>query len=103
MSARLAGALVTRERALKTQESSYVLRAAKPFLIHVGHGPLSAVRHMTAPEHSLAERRGSEPHDIWKHRSPPIGEAGFGATRHVAMSEPSLAGRRDPVLQGDGA
>jgi hypothetical protein len=30
----------------------------------------------------------------------PIREVGSGATGHVAASEPTLAGRLDPVLQG---
>jgi hypothetical protein len=50
LSARLAGALVTRDRALYTCEPSCVPGAARPFFIHVVHSPLRAVGYVTAPE-----------------------------------------------------
>jgi hypothetical protein len=60
MSARLAGASVTRDRALDTCEPSYVPGAARPFFIPVVHSPLGAVGYVAAP---------------WQHRSSPLGEA----------------------------
>jgi hypothetical protein len=50
MPACLAGASVTRDRALDICEPSSVLGAARPFFIHVVHSPLGAVRYVTAPE-----------------------------------------------------
>jgi hypothetical protein len=56
LSARLAGALVTRGRALDTYEPSIVPRAARPFFIHVVHSLLGAVGYVAVPE--LSSRRG---------------------------------------------
>jgi hypothetical protein len=56
MFARLAGALVTRDRALDTCEPSCVPGAARPFFIPVVHSPLGAVGYVPAPE--LSSRRG---------------------------------------------
>jgi hypothetical protein len=50
MSARLAGASVTRDRALDTCEPSCVAGAARPFFIPVVHSPLGAVGYVAAPE-----------------------------------------------------
>jgi hypothetical protein len=50
MSAHLAGASVTRDRALDTCEFSCVPGAARPFFIHVVHSPLEVVGYVTAPE-----------------------------------------------------
>jgi hypothetical protein len=50
LSARLAGALVTRDRALDTCEPSCVPGAARPFFIPVVHSPLGDVGYMAAPE-----------------------------------------------------
>jgi hypothetical protein len=56
MSARLAGASVTRDRTLDTCKSSYVPGAARSFFISVVHRPLGAVGYVTAPE--LSSRGG---------------------------------------------
>jgi hypothetical protein len=50
MSTRLAGASVTRDRALDTCEPSCVPGAARTFFIPVVHNPLWAVRYVAAPE-----------------------------------------------------
>jgi hypothetical protein len=56
MSARLAGALITRDRVLDTCEPRCVLRAARPFFIPVVHNPLGAVGYVTALEPTSAGR-----------------------------------------------
>jgi hypothetical protein len=56
MSARLAGASVTRDLALDTCEPSCVPGAARPFFILVVHSPLGAMGYVAAPE--LSSRRG---------------------------------------------
>jgi hypothetical protein len=68
MSTRLAGASVTRDRALDTCESSCVPGAARPFFIPVVHSPLGAVGYVAAPELSS---RGGEAGATWQSRSPP--------------------------------
>jgi hypothetical protein len=68
MSTRLAGASVTRDRALETCEPSYVPETAKPFFIPVVHSPLGVVGYVAAPE--LSSRRG-ETGVMWQHRSSP--------------------------------
>jgi hypothetical protein len=50
ISTRLAGASVTRDRALDTCEPSYVPGAARSFFIPVVHSPLGAVGYVAAPE-----------------------------------------------------
>jgi hypothetical protein len=50
MSARLAGASVTRDRALDTCEPSCMPGAARHFFIPVIHSPLGVVGYVTAPE-----------------------------------------------------
>jgi hypothetical protein len=50
MSARLAGASVTRDHALDTCEPNCVRGAARPFFIHVVHNPLGVVGYVVAPE-----------------------------------------------------
>jgi hypothetical protein len=74
MSGRLAGASVTRNRALDTCEPRCVSGAARPFFIPVIHSPLG-------------------PWGMWQHRSSPLGEARSG---HVAAPTPTSAGRRGP-------
>jgi hypothetical protein len=64
MSARLAGASVTRDRVLDTCEPSCVPGAVMPFFIPVVHSPLGAVGYVAAPE-------SPEPWDTWQRRSPP--------------------------------
>jgi hypothetical protein len=68
MSARLAGASVTRDRALDTCEPSCMPRAARPFFIPVVHSPLGAVRYVAALELSS---RGGEAGATWQRQSPP--------------------------------
>jgi hypothetical protein len=48
--ARLAGASVTRDRALDTCEPSCMPGAARPFFIPVVHSPLGAVGYVAAPD-----------------------------------------------------
>jgi hypothetical protein len=62
LSARLAGASVTRDRALDTCEPSYVPGAARPFFIPVVHSPLGAVGYVVAPKLSS---RGGEAGATW--------------------------------------
>jgi hypothetical protein len=62
MSARLAGASITRDRALATCEPSCVLGAAMPFFIPVVHNPLGAVGYVAALELSS---RGGEARATW--------------------------------------
>jgi hypothetical protein len=68
LSARLASASVTRDRALDTCEPSCVPGAARPFFIHVVYSPLGAVGYVEAPKLSS---RGGEAGTTWQHRSPP--------------------------------
>jgi hypothetical protein len=68
VSARLAGASVTRDRALDTCESSCVSGAARPFFIPMVHSPLEVVGYVVAPELSS---RGGEAGATWQCRSPP--------------------------------
>jgi hypothetical protein len=90
MSARLAGASVTRDRVLDICEPSCVTGVAKPFSIPVVHSPLGAVRYMAASEPSS---RGGDAGATWQRRSSPLGEAEPGAMEHVAAPEPTSAGR----------
>jgi hypothetical protein len=64
----LAGASVTRDRALDTYEPSYVPGAARPFFIPVVHSPLGAVEYVAALELSS---RGGEAGATWQRQSPP--------------------------------
>jgi hypothetical protein len=68
LSARLAGASVTRDRALDTCEPSCVPGAARPFFIPMVHSPLGAVGYMAAPELSS---RGGKAGATWQRQSPP--------------------------------
>jgi hypothetical protein len=68
LSARLAGASVTRDRALDTCESSCVPGAARHFFIPVVHNLLGAVGYVASPELSS---RGGEAGSTWQRRSPP--------------------------------
>jgi hypothetical protein len=56
LSARLAGASVTHDRALDTCEPSCLSGAARPFFIPVVHNPLGVVGYVAAPE--LSSRGG---------------------------------------------
>jgi hypothetical protein len=62
MSARIADASVTRDRALDTCESSCVPGAPRPFFILVVHNPLGAMGYVTASELSS---RGGETGATW--------------------------------------
>jgi hypothetical protein len=68
ISARLAGASVTCDRALDICEPSYVSGAARPFFIPVVHSPLGAVGYVAAPELSS---RGGETGATWQRQGPP--------------------------------
>jgi hypothetical protein len=68
LSARLAGASVTRDRALDTCEPSCMPGAARPFFIPVVHSPLGAVGYVAAPDLSSW---GGETGVTWQLRSPP--------------------------------
>jgi hypothetical protein len=75
ISARLACASVTRDRALDTCEPSCVTGVAKPFFIPVVHSTLGVVGYVTAPE--LSSQGGgagvvaaSELRNTWQRRSP---------------------------------
>jgi hypothetical protein len=68
LSARLADASVTPNRALDTCERSCVPGAARPFFIPVVLSPLEAMRYVTAPELSS---QGGEARATWQHRCPP--------------------------------
>jgi hypothetical protein len=69
MSARLADASVTRDRALDTCEPSYVPEVVRPFFIPVVHNPLEAVGYVAAPEPTSAGRRGPELRNAWRRQS----------------------------------
>jgi hypothetical protein len=68
LSTRLAGASVTRNRALGTCESSCVPGAVRPFFIPMVHSPLGAVGYVAAPELSY---RGGEAGAMCQCRSLP--------------------------------
>jgi hypothetical protein len=68
MSARLADASVTRDRALDTCEPDCVPGTARTFFIPVVHNPLRVVGYVAAPE--LSSPRG-EAGATWQRRSPP--------------------------------
>jgi hypothetical protein len=68
LSARLAGASVTRDRALDTYKPSCVPEVARPFFIPVVYSPLGAVKYVAAPELSS---QGGEAGAIWQRQSPP--------------------------------
>jgi hypothetical protein len=63
MSVRLAGASVTRDRALDTYEPSCMPGAAMPFFIPVVHNPLGAVGYVAASELSS---KGGEAEATWQ-------------------------------------
>jgi hypothetical protein len=68
LSACLAGASVTRDRALDTCEPSYVPGAARPFFISMVHSPLGVMGYVAALK--LSSWRG-EAEVTWQRRSPP--------------------------------
>jgi hypothetical protein len=93
MSARLAGASLTRDRALDTCELSCVPGVARPFFIPVVHSPLGVMGYVAAPEPISAGRRGPELRNTWQRRSSPLVEVEPGAMGHVAASEPTSTER----------
>jgi hypothetical protein len=68
LSACLAGASVTHDRALDTCEPSCMPEAARPFFIHVVHSPLGVVGYVAAPELSSL---GGEAGATWQRQSQP--------------------------------
>jgi hypothetical protein len=96
LSARFAGASVTRESALKTCEPSYVPGAARPFFIPMAHGPLGAVEYVRAPKLSYQGGR------VWSHRTRRSVRAHLDketrsrAEEHVTAPELNSARRRGP-------
>jgi hypothetical protein len=115
ISARLAGASVTRKHALKTCEPSHVPREAKPFFIPMVHSLLGLMGYVAAPElssrggraqshgtcgsarahHDREARFRAEEHVIALELSSRGGEA----RDHVATPEPTSVGRRGPELR----
>jgi hypothetical protein len=96
MSARFIGASVTRERALKTCEPSYVPVAARHFFIPMVHGPLGAVEYVRAPK--LSSQRGRARshrtrHSVIAHLDK---EARSRAKKYVTASELNSTRRRGP-------
>jgi hypothetical protein len=84
------------ERVLETREPSCVLRAAKPFFIHVVHSPLGVMGHVTAPE---LPSQGGRVLSHGTHGSTGahlIREARSGAEGHVAAPKLTSARRRGP-------
>jgi hypothetical protein len=94
-------------------------RLARPFFIPEARRLLRATVHVVVSEPSRTGRRGPEPWDTWQRRSPPeqggrvwscgtrgnagalpSRDAGSRAAGHVAMPDPSRAGRRGPELRG---
>jgi hypothetical protein len=96
MSARLASASLTRDRALDTCEPSCIPGVARPFFIPMVHSPLGAVGYVAAPEPSSRE---GEAGAMWQRRSSPLGEAEPRAMGHVAALESTSTGRRGPELR----
>jgi hypothetical protein len=93
LSARLAGASVTRDRALDTCEPSCMPGAARPFFIPVVHNPLGlwgTWQHQSSP---LREARPGPRGSAGAHLST---EARFRAEEYVAAPELNLANRRGP-------
>jgi hypothetical protein len=71
MSAHLADASITCDRALDSCEFNCVLGAARPFFIPVVHNSLGIVGYVAAPEPTSTGRRGPELRNTWQYRSPP--------------------------------
>jgi hypothetical protein len=114
LSARLACASVTHDRALDTCEASCVPGQLGPSLflwctarwgrgVRGSTGALLLGRrgrgHVAASEPTSAGRRGPELRNMWQHWSSPLGEAEPGAMGHVAAPEPTSTGRRGPELR----
>jgi hypothetical protein len=115
MSARLAGASVTRKLALETCDPSRMPGAARPFFITVVHSPLGVVWYVAALE--LSSRRGrarshgthgsARAHLAREVRSgveehvaaPELSARGGKARGHAAAPKPTSAGRRGSELR----
>jgi hypothetical protein len=91
MSTRLAGASVTRDRALNTCEPSCVPGAARPFFIPMVHSPLSVVGYVVAPELSSRGAKSGPRGSVETHLGR---ETRSGAKEHVTASELSFRGGR---------
>jgi hypothetical protein len=94
MSARLAGASITHERALETCKPSCVPRAARPFFIPVVHNPLGAMGYVAAPELSSRGGRARSHGTCGSGRAHLDREAMSGAKEHVAAPELNSARKR---------
>jgi hypothetical protein len=93
ISACLASASVTHDRALDTCELSYEPGVARPFFIPVVHSPLGAVEYVAAPKPTSAGRRGSELRNTWQRRSSPLREAEPRAMGHMTAPKSTSVGR----------
>jgi hypothetical protein len=91
-----AGVSVTRERALKTCEPSYVPRAAMPFFIHVVHSLLEAVGYVAAPELSSRGGRARSHRTRGSARAHLSREARSEAEEHMTTQELNSIRRRGP-------
>jgi hypothetical protein len=96
LSARLAGASVTRDRALDTCEPSCVPGAARPFFIPMVHSPLGAVGYMAAPEPSSRGGRAWSRGTRGSIRAHLDREVRSRAEEHVTASELNSVRRRGP-------
>jgi hypothetical protein len=117
MMAQVLDVSVTCGHPMETRESSRVGRPVKPFFILRVCGPHRATGHVVMSEPSRAGMQGPVPWDTWQRWSPlekggkiqshgirgstgtlSSREAGSGAVGHMAVSEPSQAGKQDPML-----
>jgi hypothetical protein len=96
MSARLTGASITRERALKTCEPSCVPREVKSFFILVVHSPLGTVGYVATPELSSWGGRARSHGTRGSARAHLGKEARSEAEEHVAAPELNSARRQGP-------
>jgi hypothetical protein len=94
MSARLAGASVTRERALETCEPSCMPGATRTFFIPVVHSPLGAVGYVVAPELSSRRGRARSHGTRGSTRAHFVRKARFEAEGHMAAPKLTLTRRR---------
>jgi hypothetical protein len=93
LSARLAGASVTRGRALETCKPSCVSGAARHIFIHMVHRPLGVVGYVAAPELSSREGSVRSHRTCGRIRAHLVREARSEAEGHVAASELTSARR----------
>jgi hypothetical protein len=91
--ARLAGASVTYEHALKSYEPSYVSEAARHFFISMVHSPLEAVGYVAASELSSQGGRARSYGPHGSTRAHIVREARSRSEGHVAAPELTSARR----------